>query len=78
MNYRNQYKALTVMFRGIEVVLQGVTFYPAVQATEIDPPEAPFAEWDSVSIGGVEVQELFHGKLGEELEDEVIGQLEAA
>ena len=79
MSYRSQtFKVFHVNFRGVDLVLRGVTFYPGIPATQIDPPDAPFAEWDYVSIGGVEVRELFNGTLGEELQDEVVRQLEAA
>lgn len=78
MNYSRNHRSVTVNLREIEITCVGVTFYPACAANDTDPPEPPFVEWDSVRIGGVEVVELFHGELGEELEDALVGQLEYA
>lgn len=71
-------RSVTAYVQGVEIVCTGVVFYPAEPATEIDPPMPPLVEWDRVLIGGVEVQELFHGDLGEQLEEALIEQLEAA
>lgn len=80
MSYNtSKHKAITVYVHGVEVTCHNVIFYPYVPATEIDPPEQPMCEWDKVTIGGVEVQELFSGgKLSDDLEAAIIGQLEAA
>lgn len=72
------HKCITTYVHGVEVTCHNVTFYPYVPATQLDPPEEPFCEWDKVTIGGVEVQELFAGgKLSDDLEASIIGQLEA-
>jgi hypothetical protein len=76
--YPDKYSAITVHVRDVPVTCINVEFYEAVAATADDPPEPPIVEWDRVTIGGVEVQELFHGALGSELEDALIAQLEAA
>lgn len=78
MKYREVLGHVTVKFLDIDVDLHGVIYYPASPATEIDPPEPSFAEWDRVTIGGVEVRELFHGELGEQLETALIDQIEGA
>jgi hypothetical protein len=66
-----------VFVRGVEIDVHGVTAYPYVPATQIDPPEEPFCEWESVTIGGVEADGLFHGKLADELQEAVSCELEA-
>jgi hypothetical protein len=73
-----KHSAVQVTIREVPVTCVNVEFYEASAATEIDPPEPPIVSWDRVTIGGVEVQELFHGKLGEELEVALINELEAA
>lgn len=73
-----KHSAVTVTIREVPVTCINVEFYEASPATEIDPPEPPIVSWDRVTIGGVEVQELFHGRLGDELEGILIDELEAA
>lgn len=72
------HRSVTAYVQGVEIVCVGVDFYPSEAATEIDPPEPAIVAWDKVLIGGVEVQELFHGDLGHQLEDALVEQLEAA
>ena len=72
------HKSVTTYVHGVEVVCVGVIFYPAEPATDLEPADPPMAEWDHLLIGGVEVNELFHGKLGKDLEESLIGQLEDA
>ena len=73
-----KHSAVTVTIREVPVTCINVEFYESSPATDVDPPEPPIVSWDRVVIGGVEVQELFHGPLGHELEDALIGELEAA
>lgn len=75
--YPNKYSAVAVTIRDVPVTCINVEFYESSPATDIDPPEPPIVSWDRVTIGGVEVQELFHGSLGAELEDLLINELEA-
>lgn len=77
MKHPQRFHAITVNVRGIEVVCHDVKFYEYEPANEIDPPDQPFAEWEFVTIGGVEVQELFHGELAPVLQAAVVDQLEA-
>ena len=70
------HKTVTATIRGVEVVCTGVVFYPYEPATIMDPAEPPSVEWDKITIGGQEVQELFHGSHGSALEDVLINQLE--
>lgn len=53
------HKSMTVSIGGVDVTVYGVTVYPYVPATEIDPPEQPFAYWESVKVGDVDVSEWF-------------------
>lgn len=71
-------RSVKVFLHGVEIDVHGVTSYPYVPATQIDPPEEPFCEWDSVSIGGVEADGLFHGTLGQELQEAISRELEEA
>jgi hypothetical protein len=50
---------ITIDVMGIEVTVKGARYYPHVPATQIDPPEHEFAEWDSVFVGESEITELF-------------------
>lgn len=74
--YNHIYNEISVTYAGIPFVVKGVIFYPAVLETEIDPPENSFIEWDKVEIGGVDISELCHGELGEDIANAVISQLE--
>lgn len=74
--YSQQIAEVTVTHCSVPFVVKGVTFYPACAADDINPPEPPFAEWDRVEIGGVDVTELCHGGLGDDIEDAVIAALE--
>lgn len=78
MKHAQTYRSVTVTLRGIEVVCHEVKFHEYEPANEIDQPDQPFAEWEFVTIGGVEVQELFHGALAPELQAAVVNELEAA
>jgi hypothetical protein len=73
-----KYSAVAVTIREVPVTCINVEFYESVAGDEINKPEPAIVEWDRVTIGGVEVQELFHGKLGVELEDALINELESA
>ena len=77
MNHPITRRTVTVFVHGVEIEVHGVTAYPYVPATQIDPPEEPFCEWESVTIGGVEADGLFHGKLADELQEAVSCELEA-
>lgn len=72
----HRHKSVTTYVHGVEVVCVGVIFYPAEPATYLEPAEPPMVEWDRLLIGGVEVNELFNGKLAQTLEDALINQLE--
>ena len=78
MNYSRNHKSVTVLIGNVPITAVGVTFYPACPATEIDPPEPPFCEWNKVLIGGVDVSDLFEGDRREELDDAIVGELEGA
>lgn len=75
-SYSMTYKTVDLVYCGVPLKVIGVEFFPAVGATEIDPPEPAFCDWEKVEIGGVNCTELFAGEQGESLEDELIGQLE--
>lgn len=68
--------SVTVYVRGIEVACHGVTLYPYVPATQIDPPEEAFVEYEQATIFGNNAEELFTGELGKELEAALIKHLE--
>lgn len=70
------HKELTVYVHGVEVEARGVTFYPYVPATQIDPPEEPFVEFEEVFIGTQDAGELFYGKQLEELNSAILKYLE--
>lgn len=53
---------MTLEVMGIEVTVKGAVFYPHVPATQIDPPEHEFAEWDAVFVGSEEITPLFEHK----------------
>ena len=76
MTYVTTYKDVDLVYLGVPIKVIGVEFYPAVAATDIDPPEPPFCAWERVEIGGVDVSELFAGDSRDELESELVGQLE--
>ncbi len=62
---------------GVPITVKGVNFYPYIPATQIDPPEQPSVEWDSVWIGKIDVSEIFAGKyLWDRLSDTLIKRLE--
>lgn len=75
-NYSTTYRTVDLVYCGVPLTVIGVEFFPAVGATDIDPPEPPFADWERVEIGGVDVSELFAGDSRDNLEDELVGQLE--
>ena len=77
-HYSRNHKSVDLVYCGVPLQVIGVTFYPACPATEIDPPEPPFCEWDQVLIGGVDVTDLFEGDRREELDDAIVGELEGA
>ena len=70
------HKTLTVYVHGVEVTVNRVTLYPYVPATQIDPPEEPFVEFEEVFIGDQEAGELFYGKQLEALNSAIIIHLE--
>ena len=70
------HKSVTTYVLGVEVVCETVVFYPGEPETQLEPPEPPMVEWVKVFINGIEVQDLFHSDLGDELECALIGQLE--
>jgi len=70
------HKSVTVYVHGVEVEARGVTLYPYVPATQIDPPEEPFVEFEEVFIGDQDAGELFYGKQLEELNSAILNYLE--
>lgn len=78
MSYRpERLDQINTFYADVPITVKGVVFYPYVPATQIDPPEAPFVEWDSVWIGGIDVSEIFAGKyLYERLEETLLDELE--
>lgn len=77
-SYSTTYKTVDLVYCGVPLTVFDVEFFPAVGATDIDPPEPPFCAWERVEIGGVDVTELFSGDQRDSLEDELVGQLEGA
>ena len=77
-NYSTTYRTVDLVYCGVPLQVIGVEFFPAVGATDIDPPEPPFCAWERVEIGGVDVTELFTNDQRDSLEDELVGQLEGA
>lgn len=75
-SYSTTYKTVDLVYCGVPLKVIGVEFFPAVGATDIDPPEPPFCAWERVEIGGVDVSELFTNDQRDSLEDELVGQLE--
>lgn len=63
-------------YLGVPVKVKGVTFYPYVPSTNIDPAEQPMVEWDCVFVGGVDVSDWFKGAAGKDLDDILIQRLE--
>lgn len=49
---------LTVTIGDNDIRFTGVVYYPPVPATQIDPPEGSFVEWDEAFLGDVCVTEL--------------------
>ena len=68
--------SVTVYVHGVEVIVNNVTVHPYIPATQIDPPEEPFVEFDEVFIGDHEVNELFYGKQLDELNAAILNHLE--
>lgn len=63
MGYRPQKLGeMTLEVMGIEVTVRGAVYHPHVPATQIDPPESEFAEWDAVLVGSEDITELFTHK----------------
>lgn len=75
-SYSTTYKTVDLVYCGVPLKVIGVEFFPAIGATDIDPPEPPFCAWERVEIGGVDVSELFTNDQRDSLEDELVGQLE--
>lgn len=73
---RHTYAEVKVEHMGVPFVVKGVTFYPSLPSDGVSPPEPSFIDWDSIEIGGVDVSELCHGELGDDVEDAVIAKLE--
>lgn len=71
------YQSVTVYVYGVEVEARWVTVYPYVSATQIDPPEEPFVEFEEVFIGDQDASELFYGKQLEELNAAILNYLES-
>jgi hypothetical protein len=80
MSYRPQkLDEIETEYCGVPITVKGVIFYPYVPGTQIDPPEQPSAEWDSVWIGAINVTEIFAGKyLYDRLQDTIVSRLEEA
>ncbi len=80
MSYYSQtIKEMSVKIEGVEIKVVNVTYYPPVRATEIDPPEGSFIEYESLFIGGVDVTNLVQNvsdMLCEAIEDKIIQQIE--
>lgn len=70
------HKTVTVSLCGVEITCTGVEFWPYEPATLMDPPQSPDVSWGKVFIADVEVQELFHGDIGKQLEEALIKHLE--
>lgn len=75
-SYSTTYKTVDLVYCGVPLKVIGVEFFPAVGATEIDPPEPPFCAWERVEIGGVDCTKLFTGERYDDLDNELVGQLE--
>ena len=75
-SYSTTYKTVDLVYCGVPLKVIGVEFFPAVGATDIDPPEPPFCAWERVEIGGVDVTDLFQGDMYHELDNELTSQLE--
>ena len=74
------YKSMTISFEGLELTVTGIEYFPAVPATQIDPPEPPQLIWDEIFIGDINVTPLFRSisnVLCEWVEDELFRKLEA-
>ena len=49
----------TIEVMGVTVTVKDAIYYPYVPATQIDPPEQPFAEWGAVYIDKTDVSDMF-------------------
>jgi len=76
MSYSRQVGTVTLDVNGVPVTFEGVTFYPAVPATQTDPADGAFVEWDAVKIGGVDVRDALIVAQIDYFEDRLIAYLE--
>jgi hypothetical protein len=80
MSYRpERLDEIETEYCGVPVTVKGVTFYPYIPATQIDPPEQPAVEWESVWIGKIDVTEIFAGTyMYDRLQSTLVSRLEGA
>jgi hypothetical protein len=80
MSYRPELlDEIETEYCGVPVTVKGVTFYPYIPATQIDPPEQPSVEWESVWIGDVNATPMFEAiYMYDRLQETLVNRLEAA
>lgn len=77
--YSKHFQTIDVKVEGVQITAKNVTFYPSVSATEVDPPDGAFVEYEALFIGDVDVTELvasMSGRLHETIDEKIIQQIE--